>query len=113
MPEELLSFLRYVKKGAAMRRESAAELKDDPLLDGLEKRLWEIKKNRGLEERYMLFGELLEKERREGREEGREEGLETFSALITAMNGDGKGSELCRLNEPEFLEEMLERYGIQ
>jgi len=65
----------------------------------------------------MLFGELLDKERREGREEGRKEGKAESEAellsLMKAMIEDDRQTDLLQLQaDPDFLEAMKVRYSV-
>ncbi len=125
---EVQDFLRYVKESLLMRRAGDPALVEDELLAGLETRMRELKKNRGLEDRYMLFEEMLAGERREGYEDGRAAGLteghaaglteglttgqDRMLALITAMTAAGEGQEIPRLSDEEFREVMYEKYKI-
>lgn len=104
VPKELVHFLHF-----AEHSNWNPDFEQDTLLERLEKRISGIKRNRRMEERYMLFGEMLDDERKEGREEGRSQLL----SLIAAMSADGKSEEISRLSEePEYLKEMLERYQV-
>lgn len=65
----------------------------------------------------MLFGGLLDEERRQGREEGFSKGRvqerEELLGLIAAMSKDGRADEIPRLSqEPEFFCEMKDKYQI-
>lgn len=65
----------------------------------------------------MLFGEMLDDERREGYNEGHQKGHQEerrhMTALIEAMCADGREKDLSRISsEPEFLDEMLKHYHI-
>ncbi len=91
---------------------------------GLETWMCELKKNRGLEERYMLFEEMLAEERRKGYEEGQAEcyaegyaegfrvGQDLMLALVIAMIEAGEDQEIPRLRDGEFREAMYEKYKI-
>lgn len=70
VPKELVKFLKYV---SADLEESTGDFEDD-FVESLQKSVYEIKKSRGMEERYMLTELLMQDERRAGREEGRKEG---------------------------------------
>lgn len=66
----------------------------------------------------MLFGEILDDERKagqeEGRKEGRKEGLSSMMALLSAMIRDGKECDINRLGtDPQFMEKMFETYHIE
>ena len=65
--EELVKFLAYVK---ADLRESDADFSDD-FVKMLQESVRHIKASREMEERYMLFEELLRNERKEGKIEGK------------------------------------------
>lgn len=103
---ELIQFLRFVENSNQLPEE-------DVFLRRLHECIAELKRSRRLEERYMLFGEMLDDERKAGREEGREEGLSSMMALLSAMLADGRGSEVERLGvDSEFVEEMFKKYHI-
>ncbi len=76
VPEELIAFMRYVKLPPELWKSAGYNGEEDELLQELEARKREVKKNRKWEEKYVLFEEMLAVERREGYEEGREEGRE-------------------------------------
>lgn len=110
VPLELVSFLQFVDNS-----ECFVEVPEDELLRELQGRIRYLKRNRRMEERYMLFGELLDEERKLGWEQGLEQGEKQerslLLSLVTAMTADGRAAELSRLeSEPEFLEEMLKFY---
>ena len=114
--EELIQFLRFVEQS-----ENSPDCEQDALAKQLSDRIAKLKRDRRMEERYMLLGELFDDERREAREEGLKEGLEEglkegrsqLLTLIKAMTADGKADELFRLEEdPAYLEEMFEKYHI-
>lgn len=109
---ELIQFLRFVEQSEIPR-----DCGQDALVKQLSDRIAKLKRDRRMEERYMLLGELLDDERREAREEGmaegRAEGRRQLLALIRAMTADGQAGEIPRLDEePAYLEEMLEKYHI-
>ncbi|WP_373218028.1 Rpn family recombination-promoting nuclease/putative transposase [Ruminococcus sp. 5_1_39BFAA] len=70
VPAGLVKFLRYVRAGL---NESMADFEDD-FVRRLQSAVGKIKKSREMEERYMVFEELLKEEREEGKAEGRAEG---------------------------------------
>lgn len=106
--EELIQFLHFVGQAEVPR-----DCGQDALVKQLSDRIAKIKRDRRMEERYMLLGELLDDERREAREEGWKEGRNQMLALIKAMTADGKADQLPLLEEdPSFLAEMLEKYHI-
>ncbi|MDD6039439.1 MAG: Rpn family recombination-promoting nuclease/putative transposase, partial [bacterium] len=74
---ELIQFLRFV---GAKPEESMRDY-DDPLVNQLQQSIHEIKRNREMGERYMLFEELLENEYRAGKAEGKAE------AILLLLNG--------------------------
>ena len=69
IPPALAAFLRYVAKP-----EEAPIHGEDPFVEGLQRKIAAIKKDRGWEARFMLLKEMLADEREEGRIEGRIEG---------------------------------------
>lgn len=74
MPEELVRFLEFVKADIT---ESQNDFQDE-YVKQLQKFVEHIKKDREMEERFMLFEELLKEERKAGREEGMAEAIIVF-----------------------------------
>lgn len=104
VPPELVAFLRYVSDS-----DFAKEAPEDELLKKLNNRISYLKRSRRLEDRYMLFAEMLDDKKEEGRREGRDDLL----TLIQAMSADGRANDIPRLTtDPAFLEEMLNHYQI-
>ena len=75
VPKELVTFLKYVKEDLAGSEKEF----HDPYVEQLQKFVRNVKKSREMEERFMIFEEMLKEERAAGREEGivtgRAEGL--------------------------------------
>ena len=71
VPKELVTFLKYVKEDLAGSEKEF----HDPYVEQLQKFVRNVKKSREMEERFMIFEEMLKEERASGREEGRAEGL--------------------------------------
>ena len=72
VPKELVTFLRYVKADLAESEEAF----DDSYVEQLQNFIRKIKGSREMEERFMIFEEMLKEERAEGFAKGREEGLQ-------------------------------------
>ena len=70
MPGELVSFLNFVKADLS---ESETDFEDD-FVEKLQNTIRRIKSNREMEERFMIFEEMLRDERAEGKAEGIAEG---------------------------------------
>ena len=92
--EELVRFLEFVK---ADIKESQNDFQDE-YVKQLQKFVEHIKKDREMEERFMLFEELLKEERKSGREEGREEGRQ-------------EGRQEGRKKMAEITTALLSKYG--
>lgn len=90
VPKELVKFLEYVK---ADLNKSTGDFEDD-FVTRLQKSVHHVKKSREMEERYMLFEELLKTERKEGRVEER---IEAITELLEDLG-----------TLPETLKERLE-----
>ena len=69
--EELVKFLKFVK---ADLNESEKDFEDD-FVKKLQETIHRVKKSREMEERYMIFEEMLRDERAEGRVEGMSDGI--------------------------------------
>ncbi|MDY2812397.1 MAG: Rpn family recombination-promoting nuclease/putative transposase [Dorea sp.] len=70
VPKELVKFLNFVK---ADLNESETDFEDD-YVGQLQETIHRIKTNREMEERFMIFEEMLRDERAEGKAEGKAEG---------------------------------------
>ena len=71
VPKSLVRFLKFV---AADIEQSDQDFEDD-YVEQLQKSIHTVKESREMGERYMIFEEMMEEERRVGREEGLQEGL--------------------------------------
>ena len=70
VPEELVCFLKFVKADIKERQKDF----HNEYVRKLQEFIKHIKKNRKMEEKYMLFEELLKEEWETGRKEGLQEG---------------------------------------
>ena len=70
VPEELVCFLKFVKADIKERQKDF----HNEYVRKLQEFIKHIKKNREMEEKYMLFEELLKEEWETGRKEGLQEG---------------------------------------
>ena len=82
VPRELVSFLKFVK---ASQEESQKDFQD-PFVRHLQESIRWIKSSREMEERFMIFEEMMRDEREAGRLEG-----EQAKAQNTALNMHKKG----------------------
>ena len=78
VPKELVTFLKYVKADLA----GSEEAFDDSYVEQLQDFIRKIKGSREMEERFMIFEEMLKEEREEGREEGRSVLKETLLLFL-------------------------------
>lgn len=100
---ELLHFLKYL---ISSTKETANTLKDD-FVDELHRKVTQLKHDRYLEERYMLFEEMLNDKKKEGLQKGQEHMLQ----VILHMTADGLQDEIPRLeHDLEFRREMFLKY---
>ena len=74
----------------------------------IHRRVTAIKSSREWERKYMTFGELLQKEHREGHQEGRTEMLLLTQKMLAA----GESDKLSLLSKESFYREMCEKYGV-
>ena len=121
VPEELVKFLNFVKADLS---ESESDFKDD-FVEKLQDTIRRIKSNREMEERFMIFEEMLRDERAEGRVEGRTESkiedifelLEELSTIpddLRSRIADEKDLEVLKkwfklAAKSDSLDEFLER----
>lgn len=127
--EELKCFLKYVENST----DSYVEQVENSKIHQLHERIKGLKRSRKLEERYMHFEELLERELKKGLEKGIKQGIEQgiqqgieqgvkkgqvmererLLALISCMASNGESELISKLSEDEELyEKMLEKYNL-
>ena len=100
----MIDFLCFVESSSY-----GSSVGEDQLLQKLCNRIQYLKRSRRMEERYMLFGELLDEERRAGKAEGEAELL----SLMKEMIEDNRQADLPRLQtDPDFLEAMKVQYSV-
>ena len=98
VPGELVSFLNFVKADLS---ESETDFEDD-FVEKLQNTIRRIKSNREMEERFMIFEEMLRDERAEGKAEGKAEGIAegkteaVLEMLLELMNDLGEISDELR-----------------
>ncbi|MGN0355295.1 MAG: Rpn family recombination-promoting nuclease/putative transposase [Muricoprocola sp.] len=85
--EELVKFLKFVRADLS---ESEKDFEDD-FIKSLQETIDRIKKSREMEERYMIFEEMLRDERAEGRAEGKAE------SILELLEDLGEVSEEVRI----------------
>ena len=92
VPGELVSFLNFVKADLS---ESETDFEED-FVEKLQNTIRRIKSNREMEERFMIFEEMLRDERAEGKAEGKAEGIAegkteaVLEMLLELMNDLGE-----------------------
>ena len=125
VPDVLVNFLHYLENST----EEYVKVVDDQMIRNLHQKVTQLKRSREWGRKYMKFEELLQRSEEKGKKEGhrigkeegqrigKEEGQRIGQArilkLMTLMTQDGETGQLSRLStEPEFLEEMLEKYHL-
>ncbi len=108
VPKELVHFLEYVENSTA----ECADKQDDDRIRHIHKRVTVVKESQKWERKYMTFGELLDKEHREGRQEGLQEGLQRGILLTQKMLEAGEADKISMLSDENFSEKMCHKYGI-
>lgn len=98
---KLLHFLKFLTSSTS---ETAAQL-EDAFVDELHNKIIQLKQDRQLEERYMLFEEMLNDKKEEGRND--------MLHVILRMSNDGLQNEIPRLEyDNSFREEMFRKYQV-
>ena len=124
--------MKYVENST----DGCAERTRDVAVCRIHDKIRELKKSRELEERYIQFEELLQKEHKagveeghragveegrreghragveEGRREGHQAGTRQMLALISCMMEHGETEKIPCLEEEAFLEKMLKKYQL-
>lgn len=108
VPQALVHFLKF----AGAELEESWEDFEDSFVKQLQKSIQSVKANREMEERFMLFEELLHEEHEAGKEEGREEGRTALlESLFTLLEHKGNVTEeLCNLLKVEMDLQKLTGY---
>ena len=99
VPKELVTFLKYVKADLA----GSEEAFDDSYVEQLQNFIRKIKGSREMEERFMIFEEMLKEEREEGREEGRSVLKETLLLCLQSF-GDVPDEVLEQIQTQQDME---------
>lgn len=110
--KDLIHFLKYVENSIIQQVQET----DNAFLWRLHERIVEIKHDRKLEERYMLFEEMLAEEKAEGLREGLKKGEEkrqSMLCLISKMLEAGEADKISELSNQDFLAEMEKKYQIR
>ena len=104
VPKELVTFLNYVKEDLAGSEKEF----HDPYVEQLQKFVRNVKKSREMEERFMIFEEMLKEERAAGRAEGLMQGkiLAAQEPLLLFLQSFGAVSK--ELSEQIQKQENLE-----
>lgn len=101
---ELVRFLKYIEDAAPDEEDG-----QDGLIEQIETRIASLKQERGMEVDYMLFSEMLDDER----EEGRKEGENRFATLSLRLLADNRYDDLKRASlDQEYREHLYESLGI-
>ncbi|MCM1113615.1 MAG: Rpn family recombination-promoting nuclease/putative transposase [Muribaculum sp.] len=112
VPEELVHFLEYVENSTA----ECVEKRCGGRIGRIHSRVTAVKESREWERKYMTFGELLDKEHKDGHKEGHKEGHRegrNESILLTQkMIEAGEAGQISRLSDESFYAEMCLKYGI-
>ena len=108
VPKELVTLLKYIREDI----DGSEREFHDSYVERLQKFIHEIKSNREMEERFMIFEEMLKDERAEGREEGLALGLENAkSTLLLCLQSFGTVSEtICDQIQSQQELEVLKQW---
>lgn len=87
VPEGLVKFLRYVRAN----QESSQEDFGDDFVRRLQLAVRNVKASREMEDRYMLFEELIKEEREDAKAEGKAEGKAEFVLELLSDLGEIPG----------------------
>ena len=106
--KELLSFLNFVRADLKKSQEDF----QDPYIKQIQESIRRIKISREMGERYMIFKEMLQDERAEGRAEGllerhREDVLEVLGLLAPVP--DSLKEQILSIEDPEILSRLLKK----
>ena len=101
VPKELVTLLKYIREDI----DGSEREFHDSYVERLQKFIHEIKSNREMEERFMIFEEMLRDERIEGRTEGYKETL-----LLYLQNFGTVPESVCACVQKEQDFEVLKQW---
>ena len=107
---EIVSFLRYVHADLAASNEQTSDI----YVQRLQKSVDQIKKDRDMEDRYMLFEDMIKMERRDAMREGMQKGMQKGmqSMILEILNEKNiLNSEIEHLVRSETDTEKLKQYN--
>lgn len=97
--KELVSFLKFVKADL----QGSEEDFHDVYVKKLQEFIHRVKENRKMEERFMVFEEMLRDERKEGKKEGRKDALhQVVMKMFLQGFDDEKIMEICEISKEEL-----------
>ncbi len=100
--QELVRLLKWIGE-PGLRNEKE---ENDLLIAKLQTQITNLKQNRGMEENYMLFGEMLDEERRQGQKKGK---MDVLLKLLQEHKIDVKtAATVMEMNEDEFAKAVKE-----
>lgn len=101
VPAELVTFLKYIEDSSYVTENSS-----DSLIQKIDAKIMEIKRDRGMEVQYMLFSEMLHDEEQKGQDR--------VLRLMNLMEADGNADKIPKLwKDSDFLREMYSKYHIE
>lgn len=107
--KELVAFLKYVENP-----EKSENLDDTGyFVRSLKKQIAAIKKNRDWEAKFMLFKEMLEDEREEGRREGEEAALQKSNRLIQLLAEANRMDDIIKAaNDKTYQNQLFKEFNL-
>ena len=111
MPEELVKFLKYV------RRPENSSGEGDSFTDDIIRQVEAIKRDRGWEAKFMLLEEKMRDERAEGRREGRQEGQSMERArmnrLVQLLSEQNRLADIVKAaSDSEYQEALFKEFNL-
>lgn len=107
VPEELVKFLKYVK-----RPESSSE-EGGGFTDDVRRQVEAIKRDRGWEARFMLLEEMMRDERAEGRQEGQNMERDRMNHLIKLLSEQNRLEDIVKAaNDSEYQEALFKEFNL-
>lgn len=108
VPKELVEFLKYVESP-----DKADTSTDDSFINSLKEQIAAIKRNREWEGKFMLFEEMLQDEKEEGRAEGRSETKHAMAQLIQILSTQNRMNDILKIaNDSDYLDKLLKEFNL-
>ena len=107
VPEELVKFLKYVRRPESPSKEGRG------FTDDVRRQVEAIKRDRGWEAKFMLLEEMMRDERAEGRQEGQYMERIRMNRLVQLLSEQNRLNDIVKAaNDSEYQEALFKEFNL-